>query len=55
MVGRVKFEVQKWNGEWRTTYCRVDLLDVNRLLFLCYGFNVRIDGIAFTGSVAQAA
>lgn len=55
MVGRVKFEVRKNNGSWKTAYSTIDMLDINRLLFLCFGFDVRVDGIQQTGVMLQAA
>lgn len=55
MVGRVKFQVRsKHGGRWKTAYSTIDLVDVNRLMFLCYGFDVRVDGIQQTAT-AQAA
>lgn len=54
MVGRVKFEVRKSNGSWKVAYARYDMVDVNRLMFLCYGFDVRVDGIQQTASSKAA-
>lgn len=54
MVGRVKFEVRTAGGRWKTAYVKYDMVDINRLMFLCYGFDVRVDGIQQTASAKAA-
>lgn len=54
MVGRVKFEVRTAGGRWKTTYSTYALADVNRLMFLCYGFDVRVGSIQQTASAKAA-
>jgi hypothetical protein len=41
---RVKFQVQRTDGRWRTAYCLVTMLHENLIHMKAYGFKVRVGG-----------
>lgn len=44
MNRRIKFQVQREDGRWRTVYVRVEQLRENVIAFKGYGFKIRIGG-----------
>ncbi len=42
MDGRVKFQVQRQNGHWRTVWVKPDMLMVNITLLKSYGIKFRV-------------
>lgn len=45
MIGnRVKLQVQRDDGRWRTAYCLITMLHENLILLKAYGFKVRVGG-----------
>lgn len=52
MVGRVKFQVLRTDGRWRTAYVKAELLGHNIYAFLRYGFTIRAEGLTYTNKAA---
>ena len=44
MNGRIKFQVQRENGRWRTVYVRAEALRENVIALKGYGFKIRVGG-----------
>lgn len=42
MNGRVKLQVQRNDGRWRTAYCLITLLHENLIHLKAFGFKVRV-------------